>query len=211
MADLGADMTRNNPLVEAITVMMRKFLKGLTRKLAPELSFLYAYHRALRHLGNQQTAAYTHFADLVANSTTKRCLQIGVKDNIGRKYAPHWVSVDKYDTRPFIDYQYDIHDLGFADDEFDVAVCVSVLEHVPQPLQAIAELHRVLKPGGLIWVQLPFCYPYHESPRDYWRVSPDGLRLWMQHFDEIACGAFAFTRSPLAVSTFFYGRKAEGG
>lgn len=112
-----------------------------------------------------------------------------------------------YDTREFIDFNYDIHDLKFEDNSFDVAVCLSILEHVPYPQKAIAELHRVLKPGGEIWVQLPFSYPYHEGPQDYWRASPQGLRIWMEDFDEIKCGAFLFTRTALVASSYFYGTK----
>ena len=105
-----------------------------------------------------------------------------MKDEIGHEFGSNWVSIDKYDDRDFIDRHDDVENLEFPDATFDAAVCWSVLEHVPHPDRAVAELYRVLKPGGEIWVQLPFLFPYHESPRDYWRVTPDGLRLWMTWF-----------------------------
>ncbi|WP_254658054.1 class I SAM-dependent methyltransferase [Pleurocapsa sp. PCC 7327] len=126
---------------------------------------------------------------------------------MGKKFGPNWISVDKYDKREFIDYHYDIHDLKFEDESFDAAVCWSILEHVPYPQKAIAELHRVLKPNGKIWVQLPFHYPFHEEPKDYWRVTPDGLRIWLEDFDEIACGCDFWAKTPTIAATYFYGTK----
>ena len=156
--------------------------------------------------GSRRNECFTEFLS-VSNQSGKRCLQIGVKDVAGQKNGPNWVSVDKYDKRDFIDFNYDIHDLPFEDASFDAAHCSSILEHIPEPAVALRQLYRVLKPSGLIWVQLPFNYPYHEGPHDYWRVSPDGLRIWMRDFREISCGIFFFTRSSLASSTYFYGAR----
>jgi ubiquinone/menaquinone biosynthesis C-methylase UbiE len=115
--------------------------------------------------------------------------------------------VDKFDKRDFIDHHDDIHSLHFADNTFDAVACIAILEHLPRPWVALAELRRVLKPGGLIWVSLPMTYPYHEAPKDYWRATPDGLRIWMEGFEEIVCGVNYWTRSPLVCSTHFYGKK----
>lgn len=179
----------------------------LLKRSLPEAFFFIQYYRGMKELGNSYEISQRLFTDMLESSRDKRCLQIGVKEHVGQKFGPNWVSVDLYDTREFIDYNYDIHDLKFEDDSFDTAVCMSILEHVPFPQKAISELHRVLKPGGKIWVQLPFAYPYHEGPEDYWRVSPQGLRIWMSDFDEISCGAFQFTRTALVASTHFYGTK----
>ena len=147
----------------------------------------------------------TFFED--ANSAGRKCLQIGVFEGAAGKFGPNWVSVDKYDQRDFIDYHDDINALHFADDTFDALYCNAILEHVPEPTRAIAEFLRVLKPGGSAWVEVPMTYPYHEAPKDYWRVTPDGLRLWMAKFDETACGISYLTRSPLACGAYFLGRK----
>jgi SAM-dependent methyltransferase len=47
------------------------------------------------------------------------------------------------------------YDLPFEDDSFDRVVAAEVLEHLPQDERAMAELVRVLKPGGLIAVTVP--------------------------------------------------------
>jgi SAM-dependent methyltransferase len=176
-------------------------------KVFPEAFYFIQYYRGMRKLGNSDEIQQHLFKEMLQNASDKKCLQIGVKEDYGAKFGPNWESVDLFDMRDFIDYHYDIHDLKFEDERYDVVVCMSVLEHVPFPAKAISELHRVLKTGGLIWVQLPFAFPYHESPQDYWRVSPDGLRIWMADFEEISCGSFLWTRTALVSSTYFYGTK----
>jgi 2-polyprenyl-3-methyl-5-hydroxy-6-metoxy-1,4-benzoquinol methylase len=49
----------------------------------------------------------------------------------------------------------DICHLGFADGSFDIVVSSEVIEHVPEPRKAVAELARVLKPGGLLALTTP--------------------------------------------------------
>jgi len=49
----------------------------------------------------------------------------------------------------------DVTDLSFPDESFDAVVCNHVLEHVPDDRTAIAELFRVLKPGGWGSIQVP--------------------------------------------------------
>lgn len=117
----------------------------------------------------------------------KNKLQIGVR---GRKNGPDWVSVDLYDTSDLIDYNYDIQNLPFEDNHFDCIVCNAILEHVPEPELAIYEMHRILRPGGQIWIEVPFLQAYHAHPHDYWRCTLPGIRRWMEDFVEVAAGIF---------------------
>jgi SAM-dependent methyltransferase len=64
-----------------------------------------------------------------------------------------------------------------SDNSFDVIVCTQVLEHVPNPFLAVSELHRMLKPGGILLLTVPAAFPYHADPQDYWRFSRDSLKL----------------------------------
>ncbi|WP_297325045.1 class I SAM-dependent methyltransferase [Nitrosomonas sp.] len=191
---------------------MKNMLKNIysrLRILSPFVYYLIQYKRAAIKLGRTGgSVQYKRiFEEFIESCESKSCLQIGVKDNVGKKYGPNWVSVDKFDMRDFIDYHYDIHDLPFENESFDAVVCISILEHVPYPLKAISELKRVLKPGGKIWVQLPWLYPYHEAPKDYWRASPDGLRIWMEDFKEISCGIDLWDKTYFSIATYFYGEK----
>ena len=63
----------------------------------------------------------------------------------------------------------DAHDLPFADGSFDAVVIQAVLEHVIDPVRAVAELHRVLRPRGLIYSEVPFRQQVHEGAYDFTR------------------------------------------
>jgi len=58
----------------------------------------------------------------------------------------------------------------------DAVVCLEVLEHVSYPQAALAELARVLKPGGAMFFSIPFMYPIHDAPHDFQRLTEYGLR-----------------------------------
>ena len=80
------------------------------------------------------------------------------------------------------------HDLSLADflaeaptmplpaSLFDCALCTEVLEHVPEPGQALNEIARVLKPGGWLVLTVPLLLGLHEEPYDYYRYTVHGLR-----------------------------------
>jgi SAM-dependent methyltransferase len=59
---------------------------------------------------------------------------------------------------------------------FDIIVCTEVLEHTLKPFQAVAELRRMLKPGGLVLVSCPFNLRIHGPLPDCWRFTEHGLR-----------------------------------
>ena len=61
------------------------------------------------------------------------------------------------------------------DASFDVVMSFDVLEHVKRPWDAVREIVRILKPGGLTVHKTPFAWRYHPCPVDYWRFSADGL------------------------------------
>jgi len=183
---------------------MGNALVTLVRRCLPAASHYYLYSRAARRLGDASRERRELFAQLVEGSAGADCLQIGVR---GSKFAPHWVSVDLHDRSQQIDHNYDIQDLRFPDGSFDIAVCNAVLEHVESPARAIGELSRVLRPGGRIWVEVPFNQPYHAAPNDFWRTTPAGLRIWMGEFAEIASGFFRIYRCSIYTGVFYYGRK----
>jgi len=99
------------------------------------------------------------------------------------------------------DLDCDLHNLsGIPDGAAGSVVCLSVLEHVLDPQQALKEIHRILRPQGLFVASVPFAYPHHgksgrevanplyhrnaegwisdsshEGYSDYWRYTHEGL------------------------------------
>lgn len=85
------------------------------------------------------------------------------------------------DFRPFSSVQVvaDITKrLPFQGGSFDVVVASNTLEHIPNTEEALAELHRVLKPGGLLLVTIPFLMRIHQKPYDFNRYTHYKL-LWL--------------------------------
>lgn len=81
-----------------------------------------------------------------------------------------------------------IYKIPLPPSSVSAVICKSVLEHLEEPHQAVAEMHRILKPGGQIFVYAPFIYPYHARPgvyRDFFRFSEDALRYLFRNFREV--------------------------
>lgn len=79
------------------------------------------------------------------------------------------------DDRTNIHIYSPLHVIPVDDDHFDAILCIAVLEHVINPEEAVAELYRVLKPGGHLILEVPFLQPEHKVPTDYQRYTRDGL------------------------------------
>lgn len=79
----------------------------------------------------------------------------------------------------------DAHHLPAEDGSFDGVIMVSVLEHLSDPVQAIREVARVLKAGGIFFSYAPFYHPYHASPHDYFRFTEEGYRELLRDFNRV--------------------------
>jgi SAM-dependent methyltransferase len=70
-----------------------------------------------------------------------------------------------------VDIFYDGINLPFEDAKFDSVFSSEVFEHLFFLPRNLAEIHRVLKPGGKLLITVPFAWPEHEIPIDYARYT----------------------------------------
>jgi SAM-dependent methyltransferase len=89
-----------------------------------------------------------------------------------------------------------IHDLGvfpypFRDDEFDEVISRHVIEHVPDVLGFVNELHRITKPGG----RLKIVTPHYSNPD--WATDP----THRNHFNSYSFTCFMPDRTPFPFYT----------
>jgi len=115
------------------------------------------------------------------------CLNIGSGGEVEailRSHELRLTSIDlDADRRP--DIVMDACDLKFSDGTFDAVLMFEVLEHVPTPHLAAAEIHRVLKPGGYLYLSTPFVFGIHDAPHDYFRYTKFGLQFLFKEFDDL--------------------------
>ncbi len=78
--------------------------------------------------------------------------------------------------------------LPFRDGVFDGVVLDAVIEHLARPHRVVAEVKRVLKPGGAVLAHVPFLYPFHAAPHDYQRYTPAGLAMLFEEFEVLETG-----------------------
>jgi SAM-dependent methyltransferase len=83
---------------------------------------------------------------------------------------------------PGVDRIEDVHHLSFANGSVGTVLMLETLEHVENPLLAMRETLRVLKPRGLAIISSVMDYPVHECPADYWRFTPQGFDLLLRSF-----------------------------
>ncbi len=110
-------------------------------------------------------------------------LDIGCADGKPRRHlssSAQYLGVDYYSTakdwygtRP--DLYADAQQLPIRDDSVDHSLLLDVLEHIPDAERCLSELHRTLKPGGSLTIQVPFLYPVHDAPLDFHRWTRYGL------------------------------------
>jgi SAM-dependent methyltransferase len=65
--------------------------------------------------------------------------------------------------------------LPFATGSMDAVMSLAVLEHVRDPFRCAAEIARVVRPGGRLYVAVPFLQPYHGYPHHYFNMTRGGL------------------------------------
>ena len=95
---------------------------------------------------------------------------------------------------------YDIQDMkGIPDNSVDVFYSEMVIEHIPTPQKAIDETYRILKPGGIGIHTTVFIMPYHPSPIDLWRFSPELLKMMHKDFSEVHTGGWGNWRGLAAL------------
>jgi SAM-dependent methyltransferase len=80
----------------------------------------------------------------------------------------------------------DAHKLPVKSESIDCVLCCEVLEHVADPFTCCAEIHRILKPGGLFVFSVPFIFPIHADPYDFGRFTPERIRLMCKDFKSIS-------------------------
>jgi len=91
----------------------------------------------------------------------------------------------------------DAHQIPLSDGSVDAVWIQAVLEHVLDPWRVVGEIHRVLKPGGIVYAETPFLQQVHEGAYDFTRFTESGHRWLFREFEEIDSGVVLGAASQL--------------
>lgn len=116
---------------------------------------------------------------------TGKVLSIGSgqdKDCQGRRYGDYFPLAVSYTTSDIApqfgsDLILDVRSMPeVPDGVYDCVFCSGVLEHVDDYRAGLGEITRILKPGGVLLLGLPFRQALHGAPCDFWRFTEYGIR-----------------------------------
>jgi len=79
----------------------------------------------------------------------------------------------------------DITDYDFNNDKYDVIIISEVLQFIPDPQKAINNIYRGLNKNGIMILTVPFIYPIHDRPYDYYRFTKYALHHLLSKFSEV--------------------------
>ena len=109
----------------------------------------------------------------------------GKKDNKRGAFRP---PVDKVEGWEYVNIDESTHpdhlcpadEIPVADETFDMVLMTEVLEHCPDPNGVLREVCRVMKPGGFLFLTVPFIWPMHTVPHDEYRYTPFALNRMLE-------------------------------
>jgi SAM-dependent methyltransferase len=156
---------------------MTEKLKTLIRLLAHNLDF----PEPITEFGSLQVPGQEGFADLRPFFPGK--LYTGVDMRPG----------------PGVDVVLDVCQTGYKDGLAGSILCLDMLEHCRDDRLAVAEMHRILHPDGILVLSIPFAHPIHDHPSDYRRLTQEGLRELLRAFAWVETGQSAEGPNPPSV------------
>ena len=151
----------------------------MTSRIAPaskELEDFYRARAGWRSRGEERMR-FSRATALARVPAGAAVLDIGCRDGGLRAFLPAGVRYQGVDITPeFAGPDILIQDvskgLPFPDASFDAVFCIEVIEHVPNPFGALTEIHRVLRPGGVLTLSVPNPYHFKELIWNLFRI-PD--------------------------------------
>lgn len=120
-------------------------------------------------------------------ATTEPTLVIHSEDVDYKPFFPNGYAVTKRRDVP-ADMHVDLYYTEIAKiapESYNVVLCTGLLEHLPDPARFIADVHRILKPGGRLIISASAVFSFHECPNNFFHFTPYGFRLLFKDWSRI--------------------------
>jgi SAM-dependent methyltransferase len=129
-----------------------------------------------------------HYDQAIRNHAHGRLLDMGCGNvplyDAYRSLVSENICIDWHNSahvNPYLDQMVDLTGtLPFEEASFDTVLLTDVLEHIPEPLNLMCEIARILRPGGKLILGVPFFYWLHEMPYDFHRYTEFALRRFCE-------------------------------
>jgi SAM-dependent methyltransferase len=162
---------------------MNRFLHGLARSVAEAFDL----PAPILEIGSYQVPGQEDLAELRRLFPGKRYLGVDMRPG------------------PGVDQVADVEALPEADGSVGTVIAMSTFEHVRRFWRGFDEVRRVLRPDGVFLVSCPFYFYIHSYPSDYWRFTPEALRVLLEPYPQKILGWHGPARRPLNVWAVAFG------
>jgi SAM-dependent methyltransferase len=125
-----------------------------------------------------------YYQELLGPRTFGSLLNVGagtLGDEFGQAAmfrATEYHTFETPDCKTAATYFGTVYDMqAIPNERYDWVISTAMLEHLEDPWSAAKEMLRITRPGGYLYVAVPFSQIVHYEPRyrDYWRFTPMGL------------------------------------
>jgi len=103
------------------------------------------------------------------------------------RFGQNCINVD-IQEKDNVDLVADLHCLPDNIGTFDAVICNAVLQYCRSPATVIDQFAKVLKPGGLLFIEAPWVQPYCDDTADLFRFSEQGLLALLEDFEIVSSG-----------------------
>tara|TARA_X000000368_G_C22822452_1_gene619638 strand:+ start:153 stop:674 length:522 start_codon:yes stop_codon:yes gene_type:complete len=151
--------------------MLKKIILKLVHILLPTRRFLIKYLKNISSQFNNSEIIEIGSGDITKNQSAEKYFQnvkLFKKTDINKAYGHKYIDITE--------------EITFSD-KYDLVLCTNVLEHVFEIQQAIKNLKKITRKGGNLIISVPFIYPLHDEPSDYWRLTEHSLRQLFDDFE----------------------------
>jgi len=173
---------------DAVSVYIENMAKGLTIDFPNDEYFLQENRRVI----------FSFLTDLSKQNLPEPIIEVGPMEEstpVATRFPSFYIDThmlfkDKnfhtFGITGKVDYRGNIEQLDshFEESSIGTLIMLSVLEHLNKPWLLPFLAHKILKPDGLLCLQVPWNLRLHGPRPDCWRISDDGLHaLFGQYFD----------------------------
>jgi SAM-dependent methyltransferase len=161
--------------------------------------------KALNTASGNRKAHYKNVAKIAQHAKGKTVLEIGSGKAVDGKYSystEHlFVGCKEFiktDINPNFGHMVlDITKMK-QKNSYDIILCLNVLEHVYDFQLAVNNMEKALKKDGILVIAVPFTFPLHDEPIDFWRFTEHSLRKILSNFQNVDITPYRSRRWPTA-------------